>query len=146
MKIKKMKPNAILPTLGTEGAAAYDMYACIDEPVTIEPGKSAMIDTGIAMQIPYGMVGLLFPRSGNACKRGLILKNLTGIIDSDYRNSIKAVIKNDSDSVQFINPGDRIAQIMFTHYYTDEWEEVDELDETSRGEGGFGSTGISKNV
>jgi dUTP pyrophosphatase len=105
-----------------------------------------MVGTGVAMQIPHGMVGLLFPRSGNACKRGLRLSNSVGVIDEDFRGEICASIHNDSDSVQFINPGDRIAQIMFTHYYTDKWEEVDELDETERGQGGFGSTGVRKNV
>ena len=141
MKIKKLKPNAILPTLGTDGAAAYDLYACIDEPVTIEPGKNAMIGTGLAMQIPFGMVGLLFPRSGLACKRGLRLSNAVGVIDSDYVGQVCASIHNDSDSVQVIYPNDRIAQIMFTQYFLYDWDEVDELDETKRGQGGFGSTG-----
>jgi dUTP pyrophosphatase len=143
MKIKRLKPNAILPTLGTEGAAAYDMYACIDEPVTIEPGKSAMIGSGLAMQIPFGMVGLMCARSGLACKRGLRLSNNLAIIDSDYRGEICISLYNDSDVAQVIYPNDRIAQIMFTHYYTDAWEEVDELDETKRGLGGFGSTGTN---
>lgn len=142
MKIKRLKPNAILPTLGSDGAAAYDMYACIEEPIVIEPGKSAMISTGVAIQIPHGMVGLLFPRSGLACKRGLRLSNNCGVIDEDYRGSVCASIYNDSEMPQTIYPNDRIAQIMFTNYYTDAWEEVDELDETVRGQGGFGSTGL----
>lgn len=142
MKIKKLKPNAILPTLGTEGAAAYDLYACIDEPVTIEPGKSGMIGTGLAMQIPFEMVGLMCPRSGLACKRGLRLSNNVAIIDSDYRGEIRISLYNDSDIEQIVYPNDRVAQIMFTHYYTDAWEEVDELNETERGDKGFGSTGM----
>jgi dUTP pyrophosphatase len=143
MKIKKLNPNAVLPTLGTSGAAAYDMYACIDAPAMIEPGKKAMLSTGLAMQIPTGMVGLIFPRSGLACKRGLRLSNCVAVIDSDYRGCIYISIHNDSDVMQIINPGDRIAQIMFTQYSTDSWEVVDELDETQRGEGGFGSTGTN---
>lgn len=143
MKIKKMKPNAILPTMGTEGAAAYDLYACIDEPVTIEPGKNAMIGTGLAMQIPFGMVGLMCPRSGLACKRGLRLSNNPSIIDSDYRGEIFISIYNDSEFLQVIQPKDRIAQIMFTQYFLYDWDEVDELDETKRGQGGFGSTGTN---
>jgi dUTP pyrophosphatase len=143
MKIKKMKPNAILPTLGTDGAAAYDLYACIDEPVTIEPGKSAMIGSGLAMQIPFGMVGLMCARSGLACKRGLRLSNNLAIIDSDYRGEICISLYNDSDVAQVIYPNDRIAQIMFTQYFLYDWEEVDELDSTKRGQGGFGSTGTN---
>lgn len=141
MKIKKMNQNAILPTLGTEGAAAYDLYACIDGPITIDPGCSAMISTGLAIQIPNGMVGLLFPRSGLACKRGLRLSNSVGVIDSDYRGPVCASIHNDSSVPQVINPSERIAQIMFTPYFTYDWELVDELDDTDRGTGGFGSTG-----
>ena len=142
MKIKKMKPNAILPTLGTEGAAAYDLYACIDEPVTIDPGKSAMIGTGLAMQIPFGMVGLMCPRSGLACKRGLRLSNNPALIDSDFRGEVMISLYNDSNAMQIINPNDRIAQIMFTQYFLYDLDEVDELEDTARGQGGFGSTGI----
>lgn len=143
MKIKKLSQKAKLPTLGTDGAAAYDLCACIDAPIEIEPGNSAMISTGLAMQIPLGTVGLLFPRSGLACKRGLRLGNCVGVIDSDYRGPVCAAIYNDSSDVQVISPNDRIAQIMFVKYDLHNWEEVNELDETNRGVGGFGSTGTN---
>ena len=141
MKIKKLNQEAKMPTLGTEGAAAYDLYACIDAPIEIESGNSAMISTGLAMQIPLGTVGLLFPRSGLACKRGLRLSNCVGVIDSDYRGPVCASVYSDSQESQVIYPKDRIAQIMFVKYDLHDWEEVDELDDTNRGIGGFGSTG-----
>ena len=144
MKIKKLNPEAKMPTLGTDGAAAYDLYACIEEPVMIDPGRSAMINTGLAMQIPFGTVGLLFPRSGLACKRGLRLSNCVGVIDSDYRGPVCASIYNDSDELQVIYPEDRVAQIMFVKYDLYDLEETDELDDTNRGVGGFGSTGTNE--
>ena len=143
MKIKKLRPNAILPTLGTEGAAAYDMYACIDEPVTIEPGDVAMIGTGVAIQPNDGMCALLLARSGLATKRGLRPANCLGLLDIDYRGEYICAMRNDSKVPQTIFPNDRIAQLMFVHYYTDTWEVVDELDSTKRGQGGFGSTGTN---
>ena len=142
MKIKKLKPNAILPTLGSEGAAAYDLYACIDEPVTIKPGQTLMIDTGVAIQVPRGTAALILARSGMATKRGLAPANKVGLCDPDYRGMYIVALHNHSQQEQTIFPNDRIAQLMFVHYYTDGWEEVDELDETDRGIGGFGSTGI----
>ena len=143
MKIKKLNPNAILPTLGTEGAAAYDLYACIDEPVTIEPGETVMIDTGVAIQVPLGMAALILARSGMATKRGLAPANKLGLCDPDYRGMYIVALHNHGKQTQTIYPNDRIAQLMFVHYCTDTWEEVDELDETARGGGGFGSTGTN---
>lgn len=142
MKIKKLKPNAILPTLGTEGAAAYDMYACIDEPVTIEPGETVMIGTGIALQPQKGIAALILARSGMATKRGLAPANKIGLCDSDYRNEYIVALHNHGKQAQTIYPNDRIAQLMFVKHEYVIWEEVDELDETRRGLGGFGSTGI----
>ena len=142
MKIKKLKPNAILPTLGTSGAAAYDLYACIDAPITIEPGDTEMIGTGLALQVPKGIAALILARSGMAAKRGLAPANKVGLCDSDYRGEYIVALHNHGKDVQTIYPNDRIAQLMFVHYYTCEWEEVDELDETDRGVGGFGSTGM----
>ena len=142
MKIKKMKPNAILPTLGTEGAAAYDMYACIDEPITIEPGETVMIGTGVAIQPPRGIAALILARSGMATKRGLAPANKVGCADSDYRGEYIVSLHNHGKQAQIIYPNDRIAQLMFVKHEYVTWEEVDELDETKRGLGGFGSTGI----
>ena len=142
MKIKKLKPNAILPTLGTEGAAAYDLYACIEDPVTIEPGKAVMIGTGLAIQPNEGMAALILARSGMATKRGLRPTQGVGLCDIDYTGEYICAMRNDSDETQVIYPNDRIAQLMFVHYYTDAWEVVDELDETKRGDKGFGSTGV----
>ena len=144
MKIKKLKPNAILPTLGTAGAAAYDLYACIDAPITIDPGSTAMIGTGLALQVPKGIAALILARSGMAAKRGLAPANKVGLCDSDYRGEYIVALHNHGTDVQVIYPNDRIAQLMFVKHEYADWEEVDELDETDRGDGGFGSTGFNK--
>jgi dUTP pyrophosphatase len=144
MKIKKLKPNAILPTLGTSGAAAYDLYACIDAPITIEPGDTEMIGTGLALQVPKGIAALILARSGMAAKRGLAPANKVGLCDSDYRGEYIVALHNHGKDAQTIYPNDRIAQLMFVKHEYAFWEEVDELDETDRGAGGFGSTGFSK--
>ena len=144
MKIKKLKPNAILPTLGTAGAAAYDLYACIDAPITIDPGSTAMIGTGLALQVPKGIAALILARSGMAAKRGLAPANKVGLCDSDYRGEYIVALHNHGTDVQVIYPHDRIAQLMFVKHEYADWEEVDELDETDRGDGGFGSTGFNK--
>jgi dUTP pyrophosphatase len=141
MKIKKLNPSAIIPTLGTPGAACYDLYACLDEPISIEPGKVAMIGTGLAIQPNEGMCGLILARSGMATKRGLRPANCVGCCDIDYRGEYICAMRNDSDEIQVVNPGDRIAQLMFVKYWIEDWEIVDELDPTTRGDGGFGSTG-----
>ena len=145
MKIKKLKPNAILPTLGTDGAAAYDMYACIEEPVTIEPGETVMIDTGVAIQPPKGIAALILARSGMATKRGLAPANKVGLADSDYTGMYIVALHNHGKQAQVIYPNDRIAQLMFVKHEYVTWEEVDELDDTTRGAGGFGSTGVNNN-
>lgn len=144
MKIKKLKPNAILPTLGTSGAAAYDLYACIDAPITIEPGDTEMIGTGLALQVPKGIAALILARSGMAAKRGLAPANKVGLCDSDYRGEYIVALHNHGKEVQTIYPNDRIAQLMFVKHEYAVWEEVNELDETDRGDGGFGSTGFGK--
>jgi len=141
LNIKKTHPRAITPARSTEGAAGYDMCACIEVPVTIYPGETVMIPTGISMEIPMGVAGLIFPRSGMATKRGLAPANKVAVIDPDYRGEIFIALYNHGKVHQVIQPGDRIAQMLFVPYFAPVLEEVEALTETQRGEGGFGSTG-----
>ena len=141
INIKKLRPNAIIPTYGSEFAAGADLYACIDEAVTIESGETVLIKTGLAMEIPTGYAGLIYARSGLATKRGLAPANKVGVIDSDYRGEIMVALHNHSSISQTIEKGERIAQMIITPYILGVYNVVDELDTTSRGEGGFGSTG-----
>lgn len=141
IEIKKLDPRAIIPTYGTEFSAGADIYALIDEPITINPGETKMIHTGLALAIPEGLVGLNFARSGMAAKRGLAPANKVGVIDSDYRGEVMVALHNHGDVPQTIENGERVAQMVFVPYYTAEFELKDELSETLRGEGGFGSTG-----
>ena len=141
MKIKKLNENAIVPTYGSLCAAGADLYACEENAVTIEPGKTVLVHTGIAMAIPDGYVGLIYARSGLACKRGLAPANKVGVIDSDYRGEIMVALHNHGDVAQTVESGERIAQIVFTPYVAAEFTVADTLDDTVRGEGGFGSTG-----
>ena len=139
--IKKIKENAKIPTQGSLGAAGLDLYACIDVPIYIEPHETIKISTGIAMAIPFGYEGQIRPRSGIATNRGLRPANTPSTIDSDYRGEIFVPIHNDSNDIQIIEPNERIAQLLIKQYYIPRFEIVDTLDETERGEGGFGSTG-----
>lgn len=141
MNIKKLLPNATIPTYGSEYAAGADLYACLDFDITIAPGATQFIHTGIAMEIPEGLVGLVYARSGMACKKGLAPANKVGVIDSDYRGEIMVALHNHSDMPVTIGNGERIAQFVLTPYITASFNEVDELNDTVRGEGGFGSTG-----
>ena len=141
VEIKKLNENAVIPKYGTDFAAGADLYALIDGVVTIAPGESKLIHTGVAMAIPEGLVGLIFGRSGMACKRGLAPANKVGVIDSDYRGEIMVCLHNHGNVEQTVENGERIAQIAFVPYYAAEFDLVDELDETVRGAGGFGSTG-----
>ena len=141
IEIKKLNDNAIIPKYGTQNSAGADLYALIDGTVTINPGESVLVRTGIAMAIPHGLVGLVFGRSGMASKRGLAPANKVGVIDSDYRGEIMVCLHNHGNVAQTVENGERIAQISFLPYYAAEFYEVDELDKTDRGEGGFGSTG-----
>lgn len=142
MKIKKLNAQAIIPTRGSEEAAGWDLYACLDkDEELIMPKASAMIGTGIAVAIPNGYFGGLYARSGLACKQGLRPANCVGVIDSDYRGEIKVCLQNDSDNWQKVLNGERIAQLIIQPYENVSMEEVDELDDTERGEGGFGHTG-----
>ena len=141
IKIKKLNENAIIPKYGTDFSAGADLYALIDDAITIEPGQSVLVHTGVAMAIPEGLVGLVFGRSGMACKRGLAPANKVGVIDSDYRGEIMVCLHNHGNESQTVENGERIAQMAFVPYYTAKFAVVDELDDTVRGAGGFGSTG-----
>lgn len=141
VRIKKLDTRAILPTYGSPFSAGADLYAVSEENVTFLPGETKFIHTGISMEIPQGYVGLVYARSGMACKRGLAPANKVGVIDADYRGEIMVALHNHSDSEQRIEPGERVAQIVIAPFITAEFEECDELSDTLRGDGGFGSTG-----
>ena len=139
--VKKLRPNAILPTYGSPEAAGADLYACLEAPVTVEPGKTVFIPTGIAMEIPKGYAGLAYARSGLACKQDLAPANKVGVIDSDYRGEFMIALHNHGAQLRTVSHGDRIAQLVITPVYTPGFREVAELSDTQRGTGGFGSTG-----
>lgn len=141
VKFKKLTPNAIVPTYGTEFSAGADLYSGMTEPVIINAGTTEFIKTGIAMEIPEGLVGLVYARSGMACKKGLAPANKVGVIDSDYRGELMVALHNHSQSPVTVEPGDRIAQLVLTPYITAEFVEAEELSDTVRGDGGLGSTG-----
>ena len=142
LKIKKLRPNAIIPEYMSEFAAGMDIFACIDEIVTLKPFKRDLIPTGIAIALPKGYEAQIRPRSGLAVKNGITLLNSPGTIDADYRGEIKVVMINLGEKDFQIKHGDRIAQMIINKVEYPEISETDELDETSRGSGGFGSTGV----
>lgn len=141
IRIKKLRRNAIIPTYGSDEAAGADLYACMDEMVTIEPGESAWINSGVAIELPRGYVGLIFARSSMGAKRGLAPANKVGVIDSDYRGELRVVLHNHSKITQQVEPGERIAQLVITPIITPGFTIVEELSDTSRADKGFGSTG-----
>ncbi len=141
LKIQKLNPNATTPTYGSADAAGADLYACIDVQKTIAPGETLLVPTGIAMAIPTGYVGLIFARSGLACKRDLAPANKVGVIDSDYRGEIMVALHNHGKQDRTIEPNERIAQIAIMPVTQPAFELCESLDETDRGAGGFGSTG-----
>ena len=141
MNIKKLNEKATMPTYGSAFAAGADLYACEENAVTVEAGETKLIHTGIAMAIPEGYVGLVYARSGLASKRGLAPANKVGVIDSDYRGEVMVALHNHGNVPQTVESGERIAQIVFTPYVAAEFNVTDELDDTVRGAGGFGSTG-----
>ena len=167
IKFKKLKPNATVPTQGSEYAAGYDLYACIDEPITIQPHETVKIGTGIAITPPkvrclfdqptltempnmyyhydietnINTFGAVFARSGLATKKGLRPANAVGVCDIDYTGEYIVALHNDTNIPQTVESNERIAQLVFIPYVTDTWQEVDNLDETKRGDGGFGSSG-----
>lgn len=140
LKIKKLDEKAIIPTYGTEYSAGADLYALLDEDLEIKPGETIMIKTGLAMAIPTGYAGLIYARSSLGSKKGLAPANKVGVIDSDYRGEIKVPLFNQSKETQIIAKNERIAQIIFTPYLKVNFQETNELDDTTRGTGGFGST------
>lgn len=144
MKIKRLSEKAIVPTRGSEYAAGYDLYAVLPEEKTIIwPHDTVMVETGWSMKIPDGYFGAIFARSGLAAKQGLRPANCVGVIDSDYRGPVKVALHNDTDQHQTITNGERIAQLILIPYYATDFEEVEDLDKTERGDGGFGSTGLN---
>ena len=139
--IKRLKDNAIVPTYGSQGAAGADLYACLDAEIIIEPNQNAFVPTGWSMEIPQGFAGLVYARSGMACKRDLAPANKVGVIDSDYRGEVMVVLHNHGTAPQTVQPGERIAQLVITPVYTPSFTLCDDLSDTRRGAGGFGSTG-----
>lgn len=142
VRIKKLNDRAKMPSRGSKYAAGADLYACLDSAVVIEPHKTVMIHTGLAIELPEGYAGLVYARSGMASKRGLAPANKVGVIDPDYRGEMMVALHNHSDSEQTVEDGERIAQLVITPFVPAEFEEADELSDTVRGEGGFGSTGF----
>lgn len=141
IRVKRLKDHAIMPTYGSAEAAGADLYACLCEPVTIEPGEAVFIPTGLSMELPKGYAGLIYARSGLACKRGLAPANKVGVVDSDYRGEFMIVLHNHGSVSQTIEHGERIAQLVIAPVFTPGFTEVEELSDTKRAGGGFGSTG-----
>ena len=139
--IKKLNSKAILPSYGSEFAAGADLYACVDEDLTVNPHETVLVPTGLAVELSLGYAGLIYARSGLATKKGLAPANKVGVIDCDYRGEVKVALHNHSAVPQTVAAGERVAQLVITPYLTAEFVETDELSETVRGEGGFGSTG-----
>ena len=141
VKIKKLDPRAKLPRYGSPAAAGADLYALLDEPLTVEPHATAVLHTGISAEIPEGNVGLVFARSSLGIKRGLAPANKVGVIDADYRGEIMVGLHNHSDAPQTVEPFERVAQLAIVPFIHADFTESEALSDTLRGEGGFGSTG-----
>ena len=140
LRIKKLSEKAVMPSYGSASAAGADLYSAEDE-IVIAAGETKLVHTGLSMEIPEGYVGLIYARSGIASKRGLAPSNKVGVIDSDYRGEIMVSLFNHSGETQTVAAGERVAQIVITPYLTVNFVEADDLSDTQRGEGGFGSTG-----
>ena len=141
IRVKILRQGAKLPTYGTQEAAGADLYACVEEAVTIHPGETKFIPTGIALEVPRGCAGLIYARSGLACKRGLAPANKVGVVDSDYRGEVVVALHNHGKAPQTVENGERVAQFVITPVLTPAYEAVEELSDTARAQGGFGSTG-----
>lgn len=141
INVIKFNENAVIPTYGTEFAAGADLYAVLDEPIAIKPEETVLIGTGIGMQIPEGYAGFVYARSGLSTKKGLAPANKVGVIDADYRGEIKVALYNQSNEIRIVEPGERIAQIVVAPFLKCEFNLVEKLDESVRGENAFGSTG-----
>lgn len=142
VRIKKLDPRAKLPVYGSADAAGADLCALTDDDITLAPGETTFVHTGLAAAIPQGYVGLVCARSGLASKQGLAPANKVGVVDADYRGELMVALHNHSGEARVIHNGDRIAQMVILPYLTADFVLSEELDETERGEGGFGSTGI----
>ena len=141
MRVKKLRENAMVPTYGSAEAAGADLYACLEGDVVIEPGKTVFVPTGIAMEVPRGYAGLIYARSSLGTKRGLAPANKVGVIDSDYRGEVMVALHNHGMEAQTVAHGERIAQLLVTPVLAPAIEVCDDLTDTDRGIGGFGSTG-----
>ena len=141
IRFKKLDEKAKMPYYGSEYAAGADLYACMEEPLTIAAGTTEFVHTGLAMEIPVGLVGLVYARSGLACKMGLAPANKVGVIDSDYRGEIMVALHNHAAEDITIEPGERVAQMVIAPYVFAQYEEAEELEDTVRGDGGFGHSG-----
>ena len=141
VEIKKLREGATIPTYGSKNAAGADLYACLDEALTLMPGETFLVPTGLSMALPEGYAGLIYARSGLASKKGLAPANKVGVVDSDYRGEVMVALHNHSNKAATIEPNERIAQLVITPSIAAAFSVVDELDVTERGEGGFGSTG-----
>ena len=142
ISVKKLKENAKLPTYGSVEAAGADLYACLEEVMTVEPGETVWVPTGLALAVPKGCAGLIYARSGLGIKQGLAPANKVGVVDSDYRGEFMVFLHNHSAETRTVSHGDRVAQLVVTPVFTPGFEEADELTDTARGAGGFGSTGV----
>ena len=141
VRIKKLDDRAVMPTYGTQYSAGADLYALLDSQIEIQPHETKFVKTGISIEIPEGYCGLIFARSSLGAKRGLAPANKVGVIDADYRGEIMVTLHNHSEVTAVVDPGERIAQLAIVPFFKAEFEETDELSETVRGAGGFGSTG-----
>ena len=141
IRVKILREGAKLPTYGSAEAAGADLYACLEAPITIAPGETAFLPTGIALEVPRGCAGLVYARSGMACKRGLAPANKVGVVDSDYRGEITVVLHNHGSVSQTVENGERIAQFVITPVLQPAYEVAETLSDTARNTGGFGSTG-----
>ena len=141
VRYQKLDERAVAPAYGSAAAAGADLYAVMDAPLMIAPNETILVHTGLAVEIPDGFVGLVCARSGLATKRGLAPANKVGVIDADYRGEIMVALHNHSMEPQTIEQGERIAQLVLVPYLTADYEQADNLSDTERGAGGFGSTG-----
>lgn len=143
IKIKRLKEKAVIPTRGSAESAGNDLYACIDEEIVIQPHETVKIPTGICTEMKEGTVALIYSRSGLATKKGLVVCQGTGVVDSDYRGEWFIPLHNDTKEAKSIRPGERIAQVIFTDFIVPDFVEVNEVSDTKRGASGFGSTGLN---
>ena len=146
VNIKKLDPRATLPTYGPPGAPGADLYALLDAPLTVAPGETVFVHTGLSIELPEGYAGLVYPRSGLSCKRGLAPANKVGVIDPDYRGEVMVALHNHGTAPATVEVGERIAQLVVTPFLHVEFREAEELTDTQRGAGGFGSTGTTETL